>query len=135
MPTPDILDDTLFDGIAMDSASLLQYMLICFLGRFGRYEIVLVIGRAKGLLMLHLFNTEASLVADELPVVFSLLTLHDVIGQIPQRGACERLALTGLTQFYQHIIMRMSRTGLVVVAHEVALMTASFTSLVLTAIA
>ena len=55
--------------------------------------------------------------------------------EVPQRGSRQLLALASLREFDEYIVLRMCRTWLIVVAHEVAPVRATLASLVLAAIA
>ena len=55
--------------------------------------------------------------------------------EVPQRRARQLLALASLREFDEYIVLRMCRTWLIVVAHEVAPVRATLASLVLAAIA
>ena len=130
-----ILNDATLDGIATDGASLRQHLFIGILGTLGLYEIRLIVSGLQQLGSLLLFDGKGRLVADECPVVLRLHTLHHVAVEKPNGGCRELLALAGIAQFDEHIILGMCRAGLVVVAREVTLVRATLTGLVLTTVA
>ena len=130
----DIIDKALFHGIPPDRSYLGKHLLISFLCRLCRCQVLRIFWFGKRCVLSHLLHTESCLVTDKLPVIRCWLSLHHIPFYIPERRTCQRLSLTCSRQFNEIVVRRMGRTGLIVVAYEVTLMRAPLSCLVLTPI-